>query len=280
MPYLIAAAVLAVLALLYLFLIAPAGNDGRMEKFLHRPYAHRGLHDLTAGIPENSLAAFAAAADAGYGMELDVQLTKDKKLVVFHDSTLSRVCGLPGDVKDKTLTELQSLTLLGTKERIPSFDDMLRLVSGRTPLIVEIKGQSLNPEVCRLVRETLRSYRGDYVIESFNPAYVRWWKKNAPEVLRGQLSCNLLRGGAKNLSDRVQKWAVTNLLTNFYTRPDFIAYGWNDSKNLSFRLCRGLFKANTVFWTVRTEETYRQVKDQCGAVIFESFLPASRSKQP
>lgn len=276
MPYSIALAIMVLLILLYLYLIEPARNDGRMERFLYRPYAHRGLHDLSEGRPENSLAAFAAAADAGYGMELDVQITKDGKLVVFHDDTLTRMCGVEGYVKDRTLAELTSLTLAGTQERIPTFDEVLRLVDGRTPLIVEIKGLSGDMEVCRLVREALKGYRGDYVIESFNPYYVRWWRKNAPEVIRGQLSANLVKRGAQDPVDWLQKWAVTHLLTNFATRPDFIAYGWQDAWKLSYRFCRDLFKANTVLWTVKDEETYRNLKDSCGAVIFEGFLPPTQ----
>lgn len=273
MPFLIAAAALAALVLLYLLLIKPGRNDGRMDRFLRRTYAHRGLHDLSAGIPENSLSAFAAAADAGYGIELDVHLTKDGKLAVFHDDSLLRMCGVQGAVKDRTLSELQTLPLAGTKERIPSFGELLRLVNGRAPLIIEIKGQSMNPEVCRHVYDVLQGYPGAYVVESFNPVYLRWWRKNAPEVPRGQLSANLLKDGAKSFSDRAQRWAVKHLLTNVYARPDFIAYDWRDAGALGFRLCRGLFRAAAVFWTIQDEAAFLRVKDRCGAVIFEGFLP-------
>ncbi|MGI6150365.1 MAG: glycerophosphodiester phosphodiesterase family protein [Christensenellales bacterium] len=273
MPFLIAAAALAALMLLYLFLIKPGPNDGRMGLFLGRCYAHRGLHDEAAGIPENSLAAFAAAADAGYGMELDVHLTKDGKLAVFHDDTLLRMCGVQGEIKDSTLAELQALTLAGTNQPIPALDELLRLVDGRVPLIIEIKGQSMNPEACRHVHAALQGYPGAYVIESFNPIYLRWWRKNAPEVLRGQLSANLLKEGAKDMRDRVQRWAVKHLLTNFLTRPDFIAYDHRDEGSLSFRLCRSFFKAVTVFWTIQDEATFQRVKGRCDAVIFEGFLP-------
>lgn len=278
MPFLIAAAAFAALVLLYLLLIRPGRNDGRMGRFLCRAYAHRGLHDLSAGIPENSLSAFAAAADAGYGMELDVHLTKDGKLAVFHDDSLFRMCGVQGEVKEKTLSELQALPLAGTKERIPSFDGLLRLVNGRVPLIIEIKGQSMNPKVCRGVHDALQGYPGAYAIESFNPVYLGWWRKNAPEVPRGQLSANLLKGGAKSFSDRVQRWAIKHLLTNFYTRPDFIAYDWRDADALGFRLCRGLFKVAAVLWTIQDEAAFRLVKDRCDAVIFEGFLPPKESE--
>lgn len=273
MPFVIAAVVLAIAALVYLFLVFPGRNRGRMNPFLGRNYAHRGLHNIKAGIPENSLAAFSAAVEVGYGMELDVHLTKDRQLAVFHDDTLQRMCGVEGNVKERTLAELHNLTLAGTNEPIPAFEEVLRLVDGKVPLIVEIKGTSMNAEVCRRVYDVLKEYHGAYVIESFNPVYVRWWRKCAPEVPRGQLSANLLKEGAKDFRDRLQRWAIKHLLTNFLTRPDFIAYDYRDEKGLSFRLCRGLFKTAAVFWTVKDEAAYERVKHRCGAVIFEGFLP-------
>ncbi len=273
MLFLIAAIFMAVLSLLYLLLIFPGRNTGKMERFLHRTYAHRGLHDDAAGIPENSILAFAAAVEAGYGIELDVHLTKDEQLAVFHDDTLTRMCGVQGNVKDRTLAQLQSLFLAGTKERIPSFDELLRLVDGRVPLIIEIKGQSTDAKVSQKVHERLQSYCGDYVIESFNPVYLRWWLKNAPDVPRGQLSADLLKKGAKGFRDRVQRWGVKHLLTNFLARPDFIAYDWQDAGGLSLRMCRSLFRSAIVFWTIKNQDTFNRVKSRCDAVIFEGFFP-------
>jgi len=202
-----------------------------------------------------------------------VHLTKDGQLAVFHDDTLNRMCGIEGNVERKTLAELQALRLAGTSERIPAFEEVLKLVDGRVPLIVEIKGTSFNTGVCRRVHEALKGYHGAYVIESFNPVYVRWWRKNVPGIPRGQLSGDLLKEGAKSFKDSLQRWAIKHLLTNFLTRPDFVAYDWRDARGLSFRLCRGLFKTATVFWTVKDEKAFESVKDRCGAVIFEGFLP-------
>lgn len=276
MPYLIAALTLAAAGLLFLQLIKPARNQGQMDRFLHRHYAHRGLHNLATGIPENSLAAFAAAADAGYGMELDVQLTKEGIPVVFHDYSLSRMCGVSGAVKDMTFTELQTLALSGTEERIRSLDQVLRLVNGRVPLIIEIKGESPHTAICSQVHHTLRYYRGDY--ESFNPLYLRWWRTNAPEVLLGQLSARLQTDKGQSPMVRLQRWAITHLLTNAFTRPDFIAYNWQDTQNLSYRLCRHLWQAVTVLWTVDQASVFTEVSEQCHAVIFEGFLPPQGSK--
>ena len=274
MPYIIGAAILTALFLLYLFLISPGfGRRPQMKELFKVNYAHRGLHKLEAGIPENSLAAFAAAADAGFGMELDVQITKDGGLVVFHDYNLSRICGVDGEIKDMTVSELMLLPLCGTSECIPSFNEVLSLVNGKAPLVIEIKGESMDTAVCQKVHAALEGYKGAYVIESFNPIYLRWWRENAPQVLRGQLSANLLKEDVNGFSDRLKKWVIKNLLTNFYTRPDFIAYDWRDEKGLSFRLCRDLFKAPTAFWTVDKEETFQKLRLKCDTMIFEGFIP-------
>ncbi|NLV86170.1 MAG: glycerophosphodiester phosphodiesterase [Clostridiales bacterium] len=276
MPYIIGVAVLAALFLLYLFLISPNfGRRPQMKELFKFNYAHRGLHKLEAGVPENSLAAFAAAADGGFGMELDVQITKDGGLVVFHDYNLSRICGVDGEIKDMIVSELKLFPLSGTSECIPSFDEVLSLVNGKAPLVVEIKGESMDTTVCQKVYAALQGYCGDYVIESFNPVYLHWWRKNAPHVLRGQLSANLLKEDVNGFSDWVKKWVIKNLLTNFYIKPDFIAYDWRDEKGLSFRLCRDLFKAPSAFWTVGNEETFQKLKYKCDTVIFEGFLPSS-----
>ena len=177
---------------IYIFLISPSWSAGRAFDFFekNRYFAHRGLHG--DGIPENSLAAFRRACEAGYGIELDVHLTADEKLVVFHDDTLTRMCGTDGTPEEKTLAELQKLSLAGTDERIPSFDEVLALVSGRVPLIVELKGRSTKDmRICKAVSERMKSYGGNWCMEAFNPFYVRWFRKNDRSVVRGQLSCRM-----------------------------------------------------------------------------------------
>ena len=152
-------------------------------------YAHRGLYDNHHGIPENSLAAFRAAAEKGYGVELDVQLSSDGQVVVFHDDTLDRVCGVHGNVADFPLADLQRMKLLDTDEAMPLFTDVLAVLrQGAGPLIVELKTGPRNTELCEKTRELLRSYPGVFCIESFDPRIVLWFRKNAPEIFRGQLS--------------------------------------------------------------------------------------------
>lgn len=260
---------------LYLFMIAPARPCARrIAPFLGWRYAHRGLHDNTGGIPENSLAAFEAAAEAGYAIELDVQKTKDGRLVVFHDDALRRMCAAEGEIAGKTLEELTQYTLLGTKERIPEFAEVLRAVGGRVPLLVELKGESLRSDLPARVHALLQGYEGEYLIESFNPLMLRWYKKHAPHILRGQLSC--VFEGPLSLPEALIKFAVTHLLTNCLARPSFIAYGHRHTRRWSFRLCRGLFRAPTFVWTVNDPADYGKAAREADTVIFEGFDPPER----
>ena len=252
--------------LLFLFLIAPSGRKRKTCEFFrpHRFFAHRGLHG--DGIPENSLAAFERACAAGYGIELDVHVTRDGKTVVFHDDTLMRMCGVEGSIEDHTLEELRALRLAGTDEGIPTFEEVLSLVGGRVPLIIEEKGTTSDPTVCALTAEALKTYPGDWCIESFNPFYVRYWKKHHPEVVRGILSCRMKGEGFAG--SPIKNFLLQNLLLNFLTRPDFLAYEIHGKGNLSFRIARALGGC-PVGWTAKCTEDFALAKDTFYAVIFE-----------
>ena len=132
------------LAALYVFLMHPRIRRADSSPFLGTFFAHRGLHDNNHQIPENSLAAFQRAVDAGYGIELDVQLSADRTPVVFHDATLGRMCGINRRVNELTFAELRQLSLVNTKEHIPSFQEALALVNGKVPLLVELKMEHLD----------------------------------------------------------------------------------------------------------------------------------------
>lgn len=263
--------VLAFLLLAYIFMAAPSGRRKKTEEFFagQTKYAHRGLHG--GGVPENSLAAFDLACKAGYGIELDVHVTADGELVVFHDDTLSRMCGVDEKTESKTLAELRSLTLGGTQEHIPSFREVLDLVDGRAPIIVEIKGTSMkNMRVCELTAEMLDTYAGAYCIEAFNPIFVSWWKKNRKHVVRGQLS-NRMKKEDSGQSPLVN-FLLTNLMLSFLARPDFVAYCAGNRKELSFCFAR-LLGAYPVGWTIRTEEDVEVCKKDFKAIIFENVRP-------
>ena len=188
--------VITVLMILYLLAIMPRlGNRKARLDFLGVYYAHRGLHNNESKAPENSLAAFKKAVEAGYGIEMDVQLTKDKVPVVFHDFTLKRICGKEGKVCDYTFQELKEFKLCGSEERIPAFEQVLKLVGGKVPLIVELKVEWTDISVCPLADEMLRNYKGLYCIESFNPLALFWYRRHHSDVVRGQLSDGFLKSG-------------------------------------------------------------------------------------
>lgn len=262
----------AALAILYLLAIMP--------RIIHRPdtslfrkvyFAHRGLHDNAGDAPENSMAAFRKAVAAGLGMELDVQVTKDGVPVIFHDFKLERICGVEGKVADHTFEELQAYTLCQSKERIPRFSDLLEMVDGRVPLIVEIKAETADVSCCAAIDKLLRAYQGAYCIESFNPMVLWWFRRNHGNVVRGQLSSNFRREGEYW---NILYFAMTHLLFNFLTKPDFIAYNYKFSEEPGRRICRHLYRHPAAAWTVRSEKDLQALKGKYDVFIFDSFLPA------
>lgn len=260
-----------IIIILYLFAIQPR-IKGRVpmpaEQVIY--YAHRGLHDKANGIPENSLPAFKQAVESGYGMELDVQLTKDGVAVVFHDITLIRMCGVEGKVSNFTYEELQKFPLAGTEEKIPTFAQVLQVVKGKMPLIVELKMERLDQSVCEVIAKILREYKGPYVVESFNPLVVYWYKKNFPEVCRGQLSEPFRCLGSEQ---PIVTFGLRHLLFNFITRPDFIAFHCGHPHALSRWLCTKLYGAIPVAWTVRSPQQLEKIRNKFQIYIFENFLP-------
>lgn len=255
---------------LIVFLVAPArGCESTKAIFMHRNLAHRGLHTADKSVPENSLAAFKAAVEAGYGIELDLQFSKDEQIVVFHDDTLNRVCGVDGRVDAYTYDELSAMSLCNTQERIPLFSDVLELVNGRVPLLVEFKNGPKNNLLCEKTLPMLRAYKGDFCIESFSPFIVQWFRKNAPDILRGQLSAPFseMKGEGPNY----QMFLLSHCLTNFLARPHFIAYHVN-KKSLCVKLadCLGAMRFS---WTVRPDCDLEHLKTVNDSLIFELYRP-------
>lgn len=261
---------IVILSVLYLLSVAPRKfrKPDRSPFLSHTFYAHRGLFDNDGDAPENSLKAFQKAVDAGYGIELDVQLSKDDRLVVFHDASLKRVCGVEGNVWDYTLEELRQMKLKNSEEMIPTFEEVLALVHGQTPLIVEYKMDRPLAKVCELGNELLTKYEGIYCIESFHPLALLWYRKHRPDVLRGQLSGKLSEYGKSPLM-KFCYTLVSNLLTNVLTRPDFIAYDHRYEKNFSRRVCRKM-GALSVTYTIKSREQYEKVRNAFDLFIFDS----------
>lgn len=242
----------------------------RLKKY---DYAHRGLHDKSMGIPENSMAAFRRAMEHGFGMELDVHLTRDGKLAVFHDASLKRVCGADVLIEDLTWEETQKYRLCGTEEKIPSLKQVLKLVDGAVPLIIEVKPERENEAIlCERVSELLDTYAGEFCLESFDPRAVFWFRRKRPEWIRGQLTEYFGRHGNTTMNP-VLDFVLHNMLFNVFTRPDFLAYNTKDRKNLTLRMCRKLFHAAEVDWTIRSKKQYDLVKADEAVAIFEGFIP-------
>ena len=270
-----AAAIIAVLLAglffaLWLWAVAP-GRGADFSALEKADYAHRGLHRREAGAPENSLRAFELAARGGFGMEFDVQLTKDRRVVIHHDPTLRRTCGEDKALADLTWEELGRYRLFGTGEGVPLFRDALRLVDGRVPLIIELKGYQPAEELCPLVMAELEGYQGPYCVESFDPRIVRWFRENRPEVCRGQLM-ERLEKGTEGLT-ALQAFAGRHLLINCWTRPHFVAYDFHARTTPSLPLARGLLGLREVSWTLRDWEELSAAKALGNLCIFEGFAP-------
>ena len=262
--------------LLLLAILATYGRKGHpgLEKLRGWSYAHRGLHGN--GIPENSMAAFKAALDHGYGIELDIHLTKDGDLAVIHDSSLKRTTGWDLKITDLTVDELQHYHLEGTSETIPLFHDVLDLYAGQAPLIIELKAdgnnqQALVDTACR----AMEGYRGDWCMESFDPRCVYFLRKNHPEVIRGQLTENFF--ASKNNLPWIIKFLLTHNLLNFMTQPDFVAYKFADRKVSSLNaVWQKVWKLQGVSWTLRSQAEYDTAVNEGWLPIFENFEPQSQ----
>ena len=270
----IAMVILAVSALLLLlYALAVRGRKGHAGLAALRGwnYAHRGLHDETQ--PENSMAAFRAALEKGYGMELDVHLLADGQLAVIHDSTLLRTTGAEGRIEDLTEQQLSDYRLEGTEETIPSFRKLLELVAGKVPLIVELKPVGNNhAQLCRTACDMLDNYPGVYCVESFDPRCIHWLKKNRPQVIRGQLAENFL--SVKNHPvPYLLRLVMTIQLPNFLTLPDFVAYKYKDRKNLGNFLARKLWGVQGVSWTLKTPQEHETAVKEGWIPIFEDYTP-------
>ncbi len=268
----ICCAVIAALILLFLFLIFPAARrHPHLAALDGKRIAHRGLHDLSPAAPENSLAAFDAAWRAGYMIETDLHITADGEVVVFHDDTLDRMCGVSGKPEEKTLAELRELRLGGTEERIPTLKELLSLVNGRVPLLIEFK--CTDGETCRRLCEAadaiLSRYDGRYFVQSFYPLMLRWYRKHRPDVCRGQLA-SAFRG------DKLKMRVLGDLVFNFMARPDFVSYEYTCERHPCRRICTAL-GAFPICWTLHSEEELCAAKKRFRTFIFENFIPSSDS---
>lgn len=259
------------LLLAYLLATRCRRNHPGWKELLGWSYAHRGLHG--DGIPENSMAAFRAALDGGYGVELDLHLLRDGNLAVIHDSLLNRTTGLAGRVEDLTTEDLKAYRLEGTEETIPEFGEVLALFHGKAPMIVELKPTDGNQAaLASAACKMLETYPGVFCMESFDPKCLMWLRRNRPDIIRGQLSENYFKSRS-DLPDLL-KFVLTHNLLNFLTVPDFIAYNYaHRLDSPSNRLCLQLWKARGVSWTLRNQADYNTAVQEGWLPIFEGFRP-------
>lgn len=262
--------ILVLLAVLYVLSTACRKGHPDLKALQGWGYAHRGLHGK--GRPENSMAAFRAALESGYGIELDIHLLRDGNLAVIHDSSLKRTAGANVNVEDLTTEDLKKYTLEGTMEPIPEFRQILELFAGKAPLIVELKSVGSNyAALTQAACDMLQSYDGPYCLESFDPRCIAWLKKHHPELIRGQLTENFFR--SKGPLPAALKFVMTHQMVNFLTLPDFVAYKFSDRKTLSNVLVHKLWGTQGVSWTLKSQEEYDTAVAEGWLPIFEGFRP-------
>lgn len=232
-------------------------------------YAHRGLHD--AQKPENSMAAFRAALEKGYGIEFDIHLIKDGNLAVIHDASLLRTTGRAGNITDLTTEELADYHLNGTEETIPTFRQVLELFAGKAPLIIELKSDNNAEALVDAAVKAMEGYEGPYCMESFDPRCVHILKKKYPHIIRGQLTEDYFRSNSK--LPVPLKWALKHQALNFLTLPDFVAYKYRDLHTVSNTLVRKFWGVAGVTWTLQTQEELDDAVRRGWIPIFEHFIP-------
>ncbi len=263
-------AALAVLtAAVYVCLTAPVHRRAQMKPFTEVHYAHRGLHG--EGVAENSMTAFRLAVEGGYGIELDVRLSADDEVVIMHDPTLKRVAGDERAVRQVTAQELDHMSLGGTCDGIPRLRDVLAMVDGRVPLLIEIKEEREETgEVVARLLPLLADYRGPFLIESFNPLTLGCVRRRAPQYLRGLL-CDRYR--EKGLRYRLME----RFLLNHVARPSFIAYQHAAVAFGPFRRFCRLYRPTLLAWTTRTQaEEDAAYRAGFEAVVFEHYIPMEK----
>lgn len=248
---------------------------GLPQAFIELPLAHRGLHDVTEGRIENAMASFHAAIAAGYGIELDIQLSADGQAMSFHDDTLDRLTGDVGPVRERTAHELGAIGLIGSDETIPTFREVLDVVAGRVPLLVEIKDQdgAFGPGVGPLeqaVALDLRDYAGDCAVMSFNPYSVQVMQTLLPDVPRGITSY-----GFEPLPEGVSEDAGKALREiEAYDRVEasFISHDRNDLDRPRVADLKAS-GARVLCWTVRSAEEEAEARRVAENITFEGYLP-------
>ena len=241
---------------------------------LTTPIAHRGLHDSAR--PENSLEAFEAAARAGYAIELDLRLTLDHVLVVMHDASTWRMTGVDRAIRATAFDQLGNLKLAKTAAHVPSFRQVLDVVGGRVPLLLEIKYPAKPRVICRQVLRELQDYQGDYAIEAFDPQVLIWLRVHAPEIVRGQNASTIPE------YTHYPRWfrrLLCSMPLNWLSRPDFIAFDQRNLPSRALAFWQRVRPKPLLLWTVRTDEEAAVARTYKANIIFETIRPKTRHNE-
>lgn len=238
----------------------------KLDWIKSKPIAHRGLHGNE--IPENSVAAFENALTHNLPIELDVQLTSDKKIIVFHDDSFLRLTGVDKYVNLSSWDSIKEYRINHTSQTIPLLSDVLDLVNGKVPLLIETKNFYRPNALEENLVELLKSYRGEFAVQSFNPLAVRWLKNNAPEIMRGQISARF-----REMPVPLHyKYILRNLTLNFTAKPHFINYNIDDLPYLPVELYRN-HGLPILSWTVQTKAQLLKARELCDNFVFEKLSP-------
>lgn len=231
--------------------------------------AHRGLYKENGSIPENSMKAFEAALSHGFSIECDVNVTKDGEVVVFHDINLKRLTGLNKNLSQVTYDALKDLTLLISDQKIPTLKELLSLVKGQVPLLIELKPLGNIKMLCEKVMDNLKDYQGKYAIFSFHPAAVLWFKKHHPEVIRGQISAFF---DDHEHMKKPMKILMKRLFFNRFTKPDFVSYYIHNlpNKYVDKQKKKGI---TVISYAAKSQKEFDFVKSLYDNVVFEYFIP-------
>jgi len=244
--------------------------------FRRLPLAHRALHDAHAGRPENSRAAIEAAIAAGYGIEIDLQLSGDGRAMVFHDYDLGRLTDHKGPIQQRSADDLMQIGLRGGNECIPTFAEVLRIVGGRAPLLVELKDQhgqmgQADGRLERAVAQDVQGYGGPLALMSFNPYAVAGLRDLVPMVPRGLTTCAFTEKDWPLLkADRRE--ALQGIPDYKSTGASFISHDCKDLHADRVEALR-LSGAAVLCWTIRSRQAEREARKHADNITFEDYLP-------
>ena len=231
--------------------------------------AHRGLHSKDKSIPENSIPAFKLAIDKNYGIEMDINVLKDGTVIVFHDYNLKRLVGKDISLGELNYDDIKDFKILETNEKIPTLKEVLDLVDGQVPLLIELKPLGDNMLLCKEFYKVIKDYKGKFGIHSFSPNIVRWFKKNHPDIIRGQIT-EYFRDNSN--MKKFSKYLMKSMFFNRFTKPDFVNYGIKDLPN---KYCDKAYKKGLciISYASRNQEEFDMVKKNYDNSVFEFFIP-------